>query len=163
MSGPAHRAVRLVEWAGCFVTGTVFLLAGIPKILNPALFATTIFQQKLLPGLFTNLTAIYLPWLEIACGLALIFVPAARRGALWVASILLAIFTLSIGLNMLRGGFAPCGCFGSLFPDAALPPWAGLLRNVALMAFTSAALLAQSFRAKPYLPPRRGSAGPACD
>ena len=90
--------------------GAIFVAAAIPKIVDPPSFAHMIYNYRILPGQLVNASAIVLPWLEIAAGMALIlgvWVKAARN--LIVA--MLVAFIIAIAINLLRNNAIDCGCF----------------------------------------------------
>lgn len=112
-----------------FVVGGIFVYAGILKVGNPAQFAADIDNFSLLtwwPSV--ALLALYLPWLEIVCGAALIF----RRlhfGAALILTALTSGFLFALATAKVRGLDISCGCFGhgdsshlsaSLLLDAAI-------------------------------------------
>ena len=99
--------------------GAVFIFAGLTKIvdfqpfrfLDPMDFARDIDNYKILPWSMSVLLALYLPWLEMICGLALI-VRRLYSGAL---AFLLALLLVFIGASFAakaRGLDITCGCFG---------------------------------------------------
>ena len=93
------------------VVGGVFIYAGGLKMLDPVQLANDIDNYKILPWTPGVGLAFYLPWLEILCGLALIF-RFLYRGAL---SILIALVVIFIGATIaakVRGLDITCGCFG---------------------------------------------------
>jgi uncharacterized membrane protein len=55
--------------------------------------------------------AVYLPWLEIFCGLALIFRFLYRGGLLILTALILVFIGATIAAKM-RGLDITCGCFG---------------------------------------------------
>ena len=89
----------------------VYLYAARPKIVDPAGFAKAISNYQILPDALVNPTAIYLPWLELIAALALLAVPALRRGATWLMAAMTAVFIAAIGIAMARGIDIDCGCF----------------------------------------------------
>jgi uncharacterized membrane protein YphA (DoxX/SURF4 family) len=94
------------------LAGGVFLVAGVLKVIDPARFATDIDHFRLLPYFAVAPLALYLPWLEIACGLA-VFVGAARRSALVLLLALTVVFIAAITSAWMRGLDIRCGCFGA--------------------------------------------------
>ena len=54
------------------VVGVVFIYASYYKIVEPASFARSIWYYHMVPGSLINLMALFLPWLELVCGLCLI-------------------------------------------------------------------------------------------
>jgi uncharacterized membrane protein YphA (DoxX/SURF4 family) len=94
------------------LAGGVFLVAGVLKVLDPAHFAADIDHFRLLPYFAVAPLALYLPWLEIVCGLA-VFVGAARRSALVLLLAMTVVFIAAITSAWMRGLDIRCGCFGA--------------------------------------------------
>lgn len=103
------------------LVGGVFIFAGLSKIvglqplrfLDPMEFARDIDNYKMLPWAICVAFALYLPWLEVICGLALIF----RRWYSGALTILFALLLVFIGASIAaktRGIDITCGCFGHL-------------------------------------------------
>jgi hypothetical protein len=101
------------------LVGAVFVFAGLSKIvdlqplrfLDPMDFARDIDNYKILPWAISVRLAFYLPWLEMICGLALIF----RRLYSGALALLLALLLVFIGASIAakaRGIDIRCGCFG---------------------------------------------------
>jgi hypothetical protein len=91
--------------------GLIFLVTGALKARDPAAFAIDIQNYRLLPWTCGVVLALYLPWVEIFCGAALLL-HIAYRGALSIAAVLLAIFIAAYGSTRPRGLDIACGCFG---------------------------------------------------
>jgi hypothetical protein len=136
----------VLEWSVCLLIAAVFIVASIPKITNPAAFASAVYQMNLLPVALVNPVAIYLPWIEFVSACALVLVPPARRGALALLGFLLAAFTVALMWNFLRGTAMSCGCFGGTFLETILPPWAAPIRNLVLLVLVCIALEASRQR-----------------
>jgi hypothetical protein len=130
----------VLEWSASLLVAAVFLLASVPKIMNPAGFASAVYQMNLLPGVLVNPVAIYLPWIEFVAACALVILPPARRGALALLGFLLAAFTLALMVNFLRGTAMSCGCFGGTFLETIFPPWTAPLRNLLLLGLVCIAI-----------------------
>jgi putative oxidoreductase len=93
------------------IVGGIFVYAGAIKALDPVRFGLDIDNYKLLPWFVSVRLAFYLPWLEIFCGLALVFRFLYRGGL----SILTASTVFFIGATVaakVRGLDITCGCFG---------------------------------------------------
>lgn len=92
--------------------GGLFIYAGALKAWDTRQFAFDVQNYQIIPWPdATLLLALYLPWLEIVCGLALL----ARRlylGALGCLLLLDLIFLGAIGSAWRRGLDITCGCFG---------------------------------------------------
>ena len=143
------RPRPLFVWMARLAVAGIFLVACIAKIRDPEAFALATLRYRILPGEFVNLVAIVLPWIELTCGLAVLAAPARLRaaGAFLVAG-MLAVFTVAISLNLLRGIEASCGCF-STRADAAVSDGWNLVRNGALIWLALAAFLDAFRRAAP--------------
>ena len=103
---------RVVASAMGFAVGGIFVWAGILKALDPAQFAADIANFQLLPWPACAALALYLPWLEIVCGAALILRRMHVAAAL-VLSALCVIFSIALISAKVRGLDIACGCFGS--------------------------------------------------
>ena len=103
-----HPAVTL---AARILLGLVFIGAALPKLADPPGFAKAIWAYDLFPAWSLNPLALTLPWLELACGLALCLGVWLRAAALWVGALLLS-FCLALAINLVRHHPVDCGCFG---------------------------------------------------
>jgi uncharacterized membrane protein YphA (DoxX/SURF4 family) len=79
-----------------------------------------------------------LPGVELALAVALL-IGATSWWAAWAAFVLLAAFTLAVGLNMAAGRRPDCRCFGLLHVETI--GWRVLSRNVLLVALAAVVLL----------------------
>lgn len=93
------------------IIGGLFIYAGAVKVIDPAEFARDIDNYKMLPWQLSVGMGLYLPWLEIFCGLALI-VRVLYRGSISILTALLAIFIVITIIAKARGLDITCGCFG---------------------------------------------------
>ncbi len=93
-----------------FALGAVFVFASWHKIMEPAEFAKIIYGYGLFPGNMINIAAIWVPFLELICGLCLMS-GFLRRSALLVCNAMLLGFILIISINLIRGHEFDCGCF----------------------------------------------------
>jgi uncharacterized membrane protein YphA (DoxX/SURF4 family) len=133
-----QKTYRLAYWIASFIVAAIFL-SGFQKLLYPADFALAVYRFHLLPEPLVNLVAIYLPWLEAGIAVCLLLVPKLRVAALWLALALLALFTIGIVINLVRGTGFGCGCFSNA-PDTKPMDWMNVARNCALMALVGLAL-----------------------
>lgn len=102
---------KLVEWPLRLALAVVFIYAGVMKALDPQQFAIDVQHYELTPWTVSIIVAMYLPWLEILAGAALL----ARRlyaGALAVMGLMTVAFLAAIGSAWWRGLDITCGCFG---------------------------------------------------
>ena len=91
--------------------GGLFIYAGAVKIIDPVEFARDIDNYKMLPWQPSVWLALYLPWLEIFCGLALI-TRVFFRGGVFIVTALMSLFIVASIAAKARGLDVSCGCFG---------------------------------------------------
>ena len=100
--------------AGLFVLrlglATVFIVAAVPKIASPDLFAGAIFNYQMLPPWGVNVVALVLPWFELFVGVCLALGIWSRASALLVAGMML-LFIGAFSIAKARGLDIACGCF----------------------------------------------------
>ena len=140
------------------IVAVMFIFAGIAKILNldqliadlqhlrfasafgdlgnlsladPAEFAHDINNFRILPWILSVALGFYLPWLEILCGLGLVF-RVLYRGALSILIALIVVFTLATIAAKVRGLDITCGCFGHVSQHWSLS--AHLVTNLSILA-----------------------------
>ena len=95
------------------VLGGIFIYASLDKINHPDSFAQIIESYEILPIPIINLFAIFLPWLELFCGILFI-------SGIWlkinsaILSGLLIIFIMAMWLALSRGLEINCGCFETI-------------------------------------------------
>ena len=90
--------------------GCIFVAAALPKLQDPPGFAKNIWQYAMLPDWIINLKAVALPAIEMVVGLALITGLWRRSGA-WLALLMLVMFTVAIGFNIVVENPLNCSCF----------------------------------------------------
>ena len=90
--------------------GVIFVVAALPKIADPPSFAHMIYNYKILPWALINPMALVMPWIELLCGLALIFGIWKDTARAIIAAMLL-VFIVAISINLVRGNAIDCGCF----------------------------------------------------
>ena len=112
---------------------------------SPVEFANGIDNFKLVPWPVSVALAFYLPWLEIFCGLALVF-RLLYRGALTLLITLMVVFTLAITAAKLRGLDITCGCFGHASQHWSFP--SHLATNLTIIAGLVALSFANRSRAR---------------
>jgi uncharacterized membrane protein YphA (DoxX/SURF4 family) len=107
----AEEMKRYLWRALAIIIGGLFIYAGVVKVIDPAEFARDIDNYKMLPWQVSVWMGLYLPWLEILCGLALI-VRVFYRGSVFVLTALMALFIVITIIAKSRGLDISCGCFG---------------------------------------------------
>ncbi|MBL7995759.1 DoxX family membrane protein [bacterium] len=113
------------------VLGLIFVYASIEKITYPEPFAQNIIAYEILPQALANIAAIWLPWLEMFCGLLLIAGIWVRANAA-ILSILLTIFIIAIASALIRGLDISCGCF-EVGDSEAMVGWRRVIEDAGMM------------------------------
>lgn len=107
---PAVNGKVLLVFRG--ILASVFIVAGILKIVDPGRFFLDIQNYGLFPwNAATIALAFYLPWLEIFCGVA-VFIRRLQFGAMLLITTMLVLFIGALVLAWIRGLEISCGCFG---------------------------------------------------
>ena len=103
--------MRRISQVIAILIGALFIYAGAVKIIDPVEFARDIDNYKTLPWRVAVWLALYLPWLEIFCGLALI-TRVLYRGSVFIVTGLISLFIIASIVAKARGLDVSCGCFG---------------------------------------------------
>ncbi|MES2572381.1 MAG: MauE/DoxX family redox-associated membrane protein [Verrucomicrobiota bacterium] len=114
----------------CLLAG-VFIYAGVIKAIDPAQFAADVDHFRLLPYAMSCAVGVYLPWLEIFAGVALLF-SKWRAGAALLLAAMLVVFLIALGSAWARGLDITCGCFGHALNKSNYP--LSILLDMALLA-----------------------------
>ncbi len=109
----------LVRRTLAVLAGAVFVYAGVLKAEDPMRFASDINNYAMIPWALGVRLAFYLPWLEIFCGLALIF-HRLFSGAIVIAIALMLIFIGATIWARAHGIDITCGCFGTVSSNLTL-------------------------------------------
>ena len=119
--------------------GVVFVYASWGKILDPAAFADIIANYQIVSPRTGHLTALFLPYLEMVCGICLIINRMPRGSALLVAG-MMVVFMAALGYNIYRGIDVNCGCF-TLTEGATGSMWFYLVRDILFLAMAVGVML----------------------
>ncbi|MCF8049715.1 MAG: DoxX family membrane protein [Desulfobacterales bacterium] len=156
MRGDDIMRGQFLYHAARIVLGLIFLFACYDKILHPGEFAEVVYNYQLLPDSLVNVTAILLPWVELALGLSLIFnvwIP----GAVLLGNLLLVAFFSALLFNLARGLDVSCGCFSTAPGEEAIDHFT-VLRDMSFLLVSGylfyAALLSGSPAAEKAAWPR---------
>jgi len=103
--------LKSLHWLCRLGLAVVFTYSGYIKVQNPLQFAVAISAYKLVPENLVFPMAQYLPWVEIALGLAILIGWKIRVFSSAAAG-LLVVFMVVLTVTYLRGIEASCGCFG---------------------------------------------------
>lgn len=104
--------IRSAWWLLRWGVAGLFVYAGFIKALAPTAFVTDVDHFGLLSQRWAWVVGLYLPYLEIACGLALCFGAWARPAA-GVLLVLCMVFAVALVSAWWRGLDIACGCFGA--------------------------------------------------
>lgn len=126
-----HAIVSIIEWVLRLGIGGLFVYAGFLKAMDPPRFAEDVAAFDLLPHKAAVMTALYLPWLEMVCGVGLI-IGWMRNGATALLTLLTLIFIAAIISARARGLNIVCGCFGAQ-SQSTEETWM-IIRNVLILA-----------------------------
>src|SRR4051794_756598 len=114
----AGMAAKIIALLLRLLIAAVFIAAGALKIYDfkhggsaTSLFFQDVLNYHLTSWDVTMVIAVYLPWLEVIAGLALIG-PWLRLGALALCAGLTVMFLAALSSAWYRGLDISCGCFG---------------------------------------------------
>jgi uncharacterized membrane protein YphA (DoxX/SURF4 family) len=125
---PTFRLSTLLQ----IFVGAFFIYAAYSKVLDPATFAKSINNYHILPDQWVNGFAIFLPWLEILCGLVLIFVRPLRGAATLLTVLMLLVFIAAFAIALSKGLDILCGCTSS-DPNSSKVGLRGIYENTGLI------------------------------
>jgi uncharacterized membrane protein YphA (DoxX/SURF4 family) len=109
---PRPSSFRRLLWrVVAIIIGGIFIYAGVVKVVDPAEFARDIDNYKMLPWQMSVWLGLYLPWIEIVCGLALV-TRVLYRGGVFILTLLMVLFIVVTIIAKARGLDVSCGCFG---------------------------------------------------
>ena len=131
--------------------GLFFIVAALPKLVDPPSFAHMIHNYRLVPGALVNLMALAMPWLELLTGLALVF-GIWTRTSTGLVSALLLVFILAISVNLVRGNAIDCGCFDVTEANKTVDERLADMRLVVLRDLGMLLMVVQIFWAKAWSP-----------
>lgn len=134
----------MMELALRWLLGGIFVVAAIPKVLDPMALARMIDGYALLPDAWIDPLAYLLAWSELAAALSLILGLYPKWGLVAINA-MLSIFIVAITFNVLRGHEFNCGCF-SLDEETSSGSPLSLLARDAIMLIIGLHLLQVSKR-----------------
>ncbi len=162
---PESRRLRLWLRVACrYLLAAVFLMAAVTKIIDLRGFEDQVLLHSDLPRWLGKATLIvpgtkpiaglhlaklivaFLPWLELTCGLCLVFAWAVREAALTTA-FLLVLFVIS----SIASQTEDCHCFFVPSALSNLPWWSHSLRDAGLLLCSLLVAFMPS-KSKPTMP-----------
>lgn len=115
------------------ILGISLIYASFHKIEDPQAFAAILYGYDIFPDASINILTIAVPFIELVSGFSLIsgWFP---RSALLIINVLLSLYILIIGFNLIRGHQFDCGCFSFDFLSQTASNIFLLIRNVFMLA-----------------------------
>lgn len=113
-----------------FLIGGVFIVAACLKLVDPVRFAEDIHNFHIVSDQAAVVMAVLLPYIELVAGCACLLGVRGRAGAL-LLSVLLAVFTIAVGIAIAKGIDISCGCLGK--GDTSRTNLAKVFHNLALL------------------------------
>ncbi len=109
----------------------VFIQAGATKAWNPSGFSADIREYQLVGQATSAALSLYVPWLELIAGAALLLRRLCLAGT-WTLLVLVLTFSAVVISALWRGLEMNCGCFGG--DDGGISLTGALIRNGAIFA-----------------------------
>ena len=113
------------------VLSAIFIYAGIGKIGRPSEFADAVLAFRILPVETVNVFAIILPWVELLCGLSILFGVGAASAGLLLAIMNVAFIAAAV-TAIVRGLHITCHCFAFAYADDKVG-WSLVARDLLLL------------------------------
>ena len=129
--------MKIVTWAFSVILAVIFVVAAVPKLIDPGSFANDLLNYRLLPENLVGLVALFVPALELVIAAALLW-PRYQRGAALVSLVLLVGFAAAMAQARIRGIDLSCGCFGAAFESKV--SWLTVARSMLLAAMSAVPL-----------------------
>lgn len=130
MEGGFVRLRTLARGLGLILLASAFIIAGWAKIDHPYEFFEQVLQYELIDPSLSLCVAVVLPYLEIACGAALIL-RVFLGGALLCTIALTVMFVVAQLIVIVREMSVTCACFGATSETVG---WLTVTRTSALAA-----------------------------
>lgn len=111
-----------------YLLAVVFVRSGLLKVLDMGEFRLAVGNYRLLPEMLVGPATWAVPTLEFGCGILLVAGVATGPVAAVLVG-LLAVFSVAVAVNLLRGRAISCGCSGRV---AAQITWRHVATNVGL-------------------------------
>ncbi len=99
--------------------GSLFLVAGFLKLLDPGQFYTSLQSMDLFPPAWNRLISLVLPALELTIGICF-FIRSMKLSAMLWAALLSGMFFLVLTILFFKGYSGPCGCFNDWLGEVGI-------------------------------------------
>lgn len=117
-----------------FVISLIFVLAGVSKFRDRPGFQKAVEEYRLLPPNATPSVVRWLPVMELTAGLMLALGVAQRPVAVALI-LLLTVFGVAVGANLVRGRRIDCGCLAATGGHRI--SWWTVVRNLGLIGLAA--------------------------
>jgi putative oxidoreductase len=126
------------------ILGSIFIYAGLYKILNPESFEKTLHAYNFPSNSFTGFIALIFPWAQLIFGALLVSDYLARYVASIMSILLLIIIIMNI-LNASKGNCQACGIFSELVFYKRGNPFILLTINYLILALSGTIVMGKLF------------------
>lgn len=106
-----NKALSLASLVVRIVVASIFIFGTITKIADIGTFAEQVYAYKIVSPFLSHVTAITLPWIELATGVLMIVGLKLRASSL-VTAFWLVVFIGAVAIAMMKGLNIDCGCHG---------------------------------------------------
>lgn len=113
--------------------GSFLLPSGLGKLADLTAFTAGVRAYRILPERLVPVFSRMLPWLEITLALMLLLGILVPTAAL-ITSLLVACFTIAVGINLARGREIDCQCHG--VAGSRSISWGTIARNLPLIGLS---------------------------
>lgn len=118
------------------VLGLIFIIASVDKIADAGSFAKSIQNYDIMPIAVINIVALVLPWLELICGLFLVFGVRLRASSALIAGMLVVFIVAIFIAAEIKGLDIGCGCF-SQSGEGTKVGWNKIVENIGLLCLAA--------------------------
>jgi uncharacterized membrane protein YphA (DoxX/SURF4 family) len=132
---PIGKALGWIGTAARLVVGTVWIVAGLLKLPDPAASVRAVRAYRLLPESTVTVIGYGLPILEVCLGVLLV-IGLGTRAAAALSALLFVAYIVGISSAWARGLQIDCGCFGGggYAADATSKYPGEIARDIGLLA-----------------------------
>ena len=110
---PSKKAAKIVVLCSRLILGVVFLAAAFGKLVDIERYSVNaVYFFVILPVSLARLFGLALPFIELLCGLGLLFGVLTRLSALGIGLLSLSFF-IAKAIVFSHGRSVNCGCFGA--------------------------------------------------
>lgn len=123
------------------IVGLMFIVVGVGKIAHPEDFAREIANYQILPNIFINAVAIFVPWIEFFAGTLLLFGIQMKASSLVIGAMTI-VFTTAVIIAIAKGLNIECGCYSNIASQQVGFP--KVLENIGLLILTAIIMISDN-------------------